>query len=368
MFYYYDEQNLWAQEEKDGGIDDSCEISEEKFYKIGKKLDLLFFVSQSKVKTYRKCHRSYHYKYIQGLRKRIKGKALFMGSVVHESIELWLKGKSWKKPLKDAGKEIDKMFDEEAIDFQDMVPTSTGMIQGYVDHYENDGLTATEVELHVKVPLVDNIIFEGKIDSLQDEDGTKRTWQVEHKTCAFIPDEKNRMSDIQTILYHWALPHVGIPSPTGVIWDYLRKKIPTVPEILAKGGLSKNKKIDTTRAVYEKAIRDNDLDMEDYEEFLPLLDGREDNFHRRIKMPISQSAVDSVVEDFKSTAIQMKEIGHIVKDRNMTRDCSWCDFYKICQSELRGGDTDQLIKREYTTKEQRDEKESKAKKRKVKKA
>lgn len=373
MYFYYhpESESLFAEEDP---IDVSSpfatyeEISEVDFYRIGKEKDLLFWVSQSKVKLFRRCHRAYHYKYILKLIKRLKAHPLLMGIVIHEAIELMLQGKSWKKPLRNAEKEIDKMFDEEAIDYQDLVSTSKGMIQGYEEMYEEDGLTPIEVELHIQVPLIDNIVLQGKVDSLQEEEGNGRLWQVEHKTCKSIPDEKNRMSDIQTLIYHWALPRIGMQAPIGVIWDYLRKKLPTVPQLLKKegAGLSKAKNIDTTRAVYEQAIIDNDLDPDDYTEVLESLNGREENFFRRIKMPIAQSAVDSVVEDLKSTAIQMKEMGHIVKDRNMTRDCSWCDYYPICQSELRGGDVEQLISRQYTTKEQRDEKESKGKKRKVK--
>jgi hypothetical protein len=354
MYYYYEKQSgaFFCQEEKlPIGYTINNHLVEEltlkKFLKVGHDNDLFFKVSQSKVKLFRKCHFAYRLKYILKLRKRVKGHALVMGSLVHEAIEQYLNGKPISKPFKQAKKEFDKMFVEEQSEMADVIPTSRAMVEGYIEHYKDDGLTPIEVELEIEVPLVKNILLTGKVDSLQ-EDKLNKLWQVEHKTCKSIPEEKQRMSDIQTVIYDWALPQLGFPKPIGVIWDYLRKKVPAVPELLKNGkGLSRNAKMDTTYDVYYKAILDNDLNPEDYEDHLELLKGREDNFFRRIKMPISQSVMDSIVSDFKSTAIQMQAIGHIATDRNMTRDCSWCDYYSICQSDLRGGDTERLIKTNY---------------------
>lgn len=33
--------------------------------------------------------------------------------------------------------------------------------------------------------------------------------------------------------------------------------------------------------------------------------------------------------------------------RNLTRDCSWCDYAPLCHAELRGEDTEYLLKHDY---------------------
>jgi len=369
IYYYTDVKSLelvWDEDKLDKShprFEFLDQITEKEFYKLGAQRGAFFWVSQSKIKTWRRCHRSYYYKYVLGYRKRIKGRALYMGSMVHECIELHLKGKAWRGPLKKAQAEIDKMFVEERVDLEGVVEDSYQMVRGYIKRYKNDGYKATHVELKIRTPLVDNIILEGKVDALVDEIEKHLRWQMEHKTCAFIPDEKNRMGDIQTVIYNWAIERMGMKAPIGVIWDYLVKKVPRVPELLANGkGLSKNKSISTTQEVYAQAIIDNDLDPEDYVEILESLEGKEDDFHRRIKMPTAKVTIDSVVDDFVSSALQMRELGPIATDRNQTRDCSWCDEYDLCQADLRGGDTEGIIKRKFTTREQRNEEKSKKRK------
>lgn len=366
QYLYHSESDTLWQEEDDVVIDDAeVEVlTMEEFINH----HLVFRVSQSKIKLWRRCHLAYHYKYNMTLQKRLKSLPLFLGILVHEAIEDWLKGKNYKNVFRKQSKEIKKLMEGERVDYVEQLALGKVMVEGYIALYDDDGMSPVEVELHVEVPMVDNIVFVGKVDSTQREDDNGRLWQMEHKTAAKIPDEKNRMADIQTLLYDWAMPIAGYEKPSGVIWDYLRKKIPTVPKLLASGDeLSRAKNIDTTPEVYRKAIADNGFDEDDYEDILKELDSRENSFYRRIKLPVAKKAVAQVVEDFKSTAIQIKLLGHIVKDRNMTKDCSWCDYYQICQSDLRGGDTDFLIKKEFTTKEQRDGK-SKSKKGKGKKA
>lgn len=316
-------------------------------------------VSHSKVKTFRRCKRAYHNKYILKLRKRIKSHALSVGSIVHELIELWSLGKSYKKALIAHRKEESKMFESEMPEEGSAVDLAEAMVKNYTDNYDVEDIVV--VEQHLRVPLIDGIDFIGYVDGIINQDGAQ--WLKEIKTCKSFPDENLRMSDIQTVLYRWALPQMGFKIPRGVIWDYLRKKLPVVPELLKKGGLSQNKKMDTTYELYLEAIHDNDLDSDDYTEMLERLKNKENNFQRRIVLPFSKTMETEVMRDFRETAIEIRDIGHLVKARNLTRDCSWCDYNNLCQAQLKNLDVDYIIKKEFTTKEQRDaqEKRNKAK-------
>lgn len=61
------------------------------------------------------------------------------------------------------------------------------------------------------------------------------------------------------------------------------------------------------------------------------------------------------MEDTTSTAIEILNHGHQLKDRNLGRDCSWCSYKSICQAELMGLDVDYIIKADYEIKEKRDQ-------------
>ena len=315
----------------------------------------MFKVSQSKVKCWRRCHKQYDYKYNQKLKKKVKKAPLFVGTMVHECLEaFFLCIKAGKNPSRRVKKiltefrlQYKKLFDEERVELEGCVELAEGMVNRYMDFYKNDNdLKIIEVERQILVNLVDDIFLEGKIDIIW-EDKRKRRMIGEHKTCKSIPDEEQRMSDIQTVIYWWALLKEDGVKYQGVIWDYLRKKLPAIPEPLKAGGLSKRKNIDTTYEVYLKAIKDSKEDPEDYEEILHDLKGRNNTFFRRITLPFNQDLVDNVVDDLISTAKQIKTLGKIVKDRNLSQDCSWCDYYSLCQTELRGLDSSFMRKKEF---------------------
>jgi len=55
---------------------------------------------------------------------------------------------------------------------------------------------------------------------------------------------------------------------SGIIFNLVRAKLPTVPQVLKSGGLSKAKSIDTDVDTYLQAIKDNRLNPNDYVDIL----------------------------------------------------------------------------------------------------
>ena len=306
-------------------------------------------VSQSKIKTYRRCHKQYRYKYIDKIMKKLKAKPLVLGTIVHEALEAFLLDKDIEPVFQAHEKKFSKLFSEEG--YEEVIPLSRTMVEGYIERYNSDKsynqYKPVKVEAEFLVPLIEGVMFEGKIDGIV-SDKKNRHWILEHKTYAKETSEAQRMSDIQVVSYSWAMEEAGMKAPSGVIWDYLRKKAPAVPEPLKKGGLSKAQGIDTTYDIYLKAIKDNGLDPKDYEEVLERLKAQKDKFQYRVTLPFSKEATNIIVTDLKSTATEIKHLGHILQDRNLTKDCSWCDYFSLCQGELRGHDIDFIIKSQYT--------------------
>lgn len=302
----------------------------------------------------------HHYRYYQGLRKKVTAVPLFVGTGIHAMIEAQVVRGDWKPELESFRSEFNKLFQEEKEELGDLPTTIEEIVNGYFDRYKNDGLTyplrhrRKRAEIKVQVDLDNHTRFVGFIDKFpQDQEG--RNWVMDHKSCKTIPDEETRFSDLQLLMYVWLLPQLGYPKPDGVIWDYIRKKPPTVPEQLVKGGISKSAKIDTTYSVYMATVERllGKQALPEYEEFASTLKGREDKFYRRIYLPISNPVmVDNIVKDVMSSAREIRSVGPNSTVRNMTRDCSrMCSYYLLCQAEVRGLDSEYIRQTEYITKE-----------------
>ena len=315
-------------------------------------------ISFSKGKLWRRCKMAFNYKYIQRLEKRKKALPLIMGSTIHSVIEEYTEGRDPQVPMDQFRKDFNKLFNEEKAELGDLPTELQGIMETYFKYYENDGLTypmrrhGIRSEIPVKVDLDNNTQYIGYVDAFpQDQEG--RDWVMDTKSCKSIPDESNRFADTQLVLYVELLPMLGYPKPSGVIWNYIRKKAPAIPELLKNGGLSKAAKIDTTYDVYMATVEKllgPDAKPE-YEEFAQTLKGREEKFLRRIYLPNPNRAmVDTVVSDLVETAREIRLYAPTSTVRNPTRDCRFCGFYNLCQAELRGLDSDFIRKADYQIK------------------
>lgn len=313
-----------------------------------------FEVSHSKIKMGRRCLKAYHYRYIRKLQRRVKSRPLIVGSLVHECLEMWFRDGHYMPAItkwKDG--EFKKMFVEEQALHSDVVPLAKQLIRGYIKNWESTGLEMVWVEKEFRVEVAPGLFLVGKIDGLAKDNRFR--WLVEHKTCKKMPGEEVRVFDTQVVLYFAALTLIGEDEPVqGVIWDYLRTKLPTKPELLARGGLSVAKSIDTTREVYEREIHRHGLDPRGYQDFLETLDAKRDQFYRQVKLPISRPTMaQTVLSELINTARLLQFLERLLESgvdcfsRNLTRDCSWCDYAPLCHAELRGEDTSFLLKHDY---------------------
>lgn len=324
-----------------------------------------FEVSHSKIKLARRCLKAYQYRYLSKLQKRVKSRPLIVGSLVHECLEMWFRDgcympavTKWKEG------EYKKMFAEEQALHADVVPLAKSLIRGYIQNWEHSGLEMVWVEKEFRVQIGTSedgtpIFLIGKIDGKAREIKRPRvTWLVEHKTCKKMPGEEVRIFDTQVLLYNAALHLVGEDPTNGVIWDYLRTKLPTKPALLARGdALSVAKSIDTTREVYEREIKRHGFNPAGYQDILEELDNKRDQFYRQVKLPMNKGMGQTILDEVVVTANLLIYLEGIYRaspgtqqhlfTRNLTRDCSWCDYSALCHAELRGEDTSYLLKHDY---------------------
>lgn len=313
-------------------------------------------VSFSRVKSYRRCHAQHDYKYNQNLARKRRAIPLLRGTILGEMLDArampHLVKKDPYKILAKYAKEHAKLFAEEREKYGDVPGDVRKLFEGYERKYANENLEYLGFEDFIALDLVKDIRFIGYIDKrVRDQQG--RTFLMDHKSHKVIPTEDQRFTDLQKVFYIWAWNELNSNKPvTGFIWDYIRTKAPTVPELLKDGkSLQQRKDMDTDYWTYLGAIKRHKLDVNDYMEFLAMLKKKPDTRYIRVPMPKPNNAIiQHVLEDLKSTAVQIHTSKS--KDRNMTRMCPHdCDFYNLCRAEVSGLDAAFVRKNEYEERE-----------------
>lgn len=308
-------------------------------------------VSFSRLRAWRRCHRLYHYKYERGLEPKRKKVTLLRGSIIHEMLDAHAQGKNPMTVIKRFRKEYGPLVESDPDHYGDLFGECRDIFVRYLDRWAEDGLEVEETEYEVSFTLTPELTFRGIIDKiLVDEDGNR--WLTDHKTHKVFPDEDARYSDLQLLLYvyAWNRQHPDQPL-TGILWDYLRTKPPAIPQVLKSGALSKRANIDTTAEIYLQTIREHGLNPTDYEDILETLEEKGDRFFQRHYLPTPpEKMMLQIVDDVVATG---ETLGQDAA-RTMTRECKFCDFYTLCNAELRDYDSEYLLETEFRTREDED--------------
>lgn len=313
-------------------------------------------ISFSKAKCWRRCHKQYDYKYNQRLERRKKAAPLLRGSILHEMLDararvlMKLKTVTPATILKRYEKQYFQLFQEEQDLYGDFISDIKRIFDTYCRTYPEDSFEYLAVEEELRIPLGDGIEFIGYIDKRIRDKKKKLHYVVDHKTHKNIPDEETRFADLQSVFYIWARNKIHPKDPVdGIVWDYLRTKPPTIPETLKSGELSQRANIDTDAFTYKAEIDRLKLDPKPYLGMLQTLNQRRNSFMERVFLPSPPKImIETAVNDLISTAEQIRDFGDKLKDRNSSKDCSWCSFYDLCQAEMRGLDSEYIRKANFT--------------------
>lgn len=314
-------------------------------------------VSNSRINKWRTCHRAHYYKYVLKLVPKVKGIALTRGSALHECLEYYYSGRSWKKPYRQFKQEFEDMYlREEKEKLGDIPQMVYDLMVGYVNCWEqeDDELDFLKQEMEFTVPLVnDNIRINGFIDFIAEDN--KGIIIGETKTHKMFPDYDVRLFNIQSSLYAWVVREYfkEFKKVNRIMWNYIKAKSPTKPRLLKDGKNLSQAKIESLPHVVEAAIKEYGLDPKKY---VNLINAQSyNNFYRRDIIRIEDSVVNSVVEDTKNTASQIYN-NPLWKDRNINKmNCSYCDYRELCQAELcnPGLDLDYIVKKDFDISEGR---------------
>lgn len=305
-------------------------------------------ISYSRASTYANCPQEHFWSYVVGISPKKPARPLYFGSDFHKLLEL----RGNNKLLAEAKNNIKDTFYDMPAQFQsdlgdDYVSDLFTVFDDYQKVWAGEELPA-ETEHWFEMPLGkykgETVNFVGVIDEVY-HGGTKLG---EHKTFSTAPDISTLIMNQQINLYAKAYEMETGIKPKYVQWDYIRSKPSAQPIWLDKSNrfsAAANSNITPfswARACEERGITDPKVLAQgnNYSQNIP-------NFFFRHNLEINPNMVETVWSDFKDLAREIATKGSTNKRKNITRDCSWCNYRPLCYAEFTGADIDYIIKKDY---------------------
>jgi len=324
----------------------------------------------SQISSFKRCPKKYFYGYVLKLSPKKTRIPFLFGNYTHNQLEAFYGNKDLLAASQTYfDKQTKGLFTEEKEMYKDMKETVDQIMERYARKYQSDftKYNILEIEKKFSLPIPGTPdTLNGKIDLIL-EDMADLLYVMEHKTTALSVKERlnNVELDEQVDYYIWALTNYlkdeGINvNVAGCIYNVIRKKLPTIPRILKKGGLTQDKSIDTTYEIYAKAIIDNNLDPKDYQQMLNLLKLKGDTFFGREIVTRTPEAIKNVEKDLVATVQAINNTTEFYRcaSANCVRDCN---FRELCIAEKNGKDTKSILEnfevREHLNPELADEDE-----------
>jgi len=318
-------------------------------------------VSWSEIKTFQRCPKQHDYKYLQRLVPKKKSRPLFLGSWIHAALQTLYTDGDWKIGSKVFEDEWDKLFDEEKLALRtrgrQVSPPLPDIVkrimQSYIWYNRNTTwkVIAVEQEFLVPTPLV----IDGKVQWLkgiidlivEDEDGA--WWVIDHKTAGTIPEPTSfHAMDPQLMLYPWAAKEAWKWDIAGIIYNYVKSKPPSIPQVNKDGSLSKRKVVTDYPTLY-RFLKAEGYDPADFKHLLVPLSKRSP-FLRQYRYPREVTVTREILLDALSVTKHIRTDKR--RSRTITRECAtMCSYHELCRAELNGMNTDMMRKTMFTLKE-----------------
>ena len=273
------------------------------------------------------------------------------GRIVHEMLEANANGDDPFDILDAINIKDAKLFASEKEQYGEIINDISLIMEDYFEYYPERELVYVKVgdkyaEHKFEIELLGGeVIWNGKVDALG-KTPNKLKWVVEHKTFTKMPGEDERWRNLQSVTYFEAIDILGWGSVDGVVWDYIRSKSPPRPGLLKDGSMSK-KAVDTLPGAVREALRRHKIPMRPYTNFIVSMEKNRPNWFKRIHTPVGAEVKKKVFADFVTTIKEMLVNHGKVKDMNIERHCSWCDYEPLCRAELQGLDVDYIKQKEY---------------------
>lgn len=358
-------------------------------------------VRTSDRQSFRKCRQSWdfgskirqNWEYVPGIEPLDFGIAIHKGLEIYYDPDRWddfrdiVEAESilafmdvmddWKKRLIAA-----QQWDLQKDKHNELVTLGKGMLEHYFDYAPaqnaEDGWVPikTEIEFEISIPVPEGfplpkgfvsiegnlhkiiyndfggpaeyvpIVYQGRVDMIVLDLLTGKYILVDFKSAGQFGDIGHWDTNTQVSSYGWAIKKMLNIDVYGFVIEEIRKKVPSPPTILKKGGLSKNKNQSTTVALYEKAIKEGGHNPAEYAEFVDYLRSNQQEYFRRIPVDRNPNELNRMSELILMEAIDMFNDPYIYPHNNQW-NCSGCPFYTPCLLKLEGSDEQEHMNRSF---------------------
>lgn len=311
------------------------------------------YISYSRFSLYLRCPYAHFMRYIERISSTAPSRPLHFGSDFHKLLEV----RTNKKQVKQEWKRMKDEFYEMPANWQselgETYPEDLKTIfQDYMKMWQGTPLpdeTEHSFELPIKAPSGEKFIFVGVIDELYKTDTGIDIG--EHKTFSRPPDMNTLVMNTQKSLYCKAAQLLWGKLPEKVRWDYIKSTPAKYPVWLEK---SKRFSTVTSKEITERswlrACKEKEITDPSILEQGKMYKGNENNFFFRVEQDVYPEMVDDVFDGFRYTCGDILYQGEKNKTKNLTRDCSWCEYRDICLAELSGGDREYVISEKFERK------------------
>lgn len=325
-------------------------------------------VTHSMITTMRRCPAQFSYKYLERLKPRGLSKPLHRGSWLHALLEAHYEGEDWLAVHAEWTAEFDQLFDEEKERLGDLPTECEQIMLSYLWHwregpYRREGdphWTTIATEMKLDIPLGEDRLYRCRIDVLAQDDETGEFLVIDHKSHKTLPDLTYRLADSQGLLYLWALRQAGYPA-NKFVWNYLRTKAPTKPQLLKDGSRLSERAIETDYPTARRAVEEYGLSIRDpkINAWLRGLQARRwspgqiqtSPFFRREFVTRTDDELERFAESAIHTALRMTEYpweNRNLIERVTSRDCAFrCSYQALCNAEIFGGNPDNIRRLEH---------------------
>lgn len=315
--------------------------------------------THSMIKTFRRCPKQAQYKYMDRLKPKSVSLPLKQGDWMHKLLEAHYKGEDWQEVHRRLTLKFNELFDEEKEEYGNLPDECYRMMRSYLWHYQNDPWIVHEVELVLECEFPDGSIYRGRIDLLiENQFGL---WIVDHKNNKTLPKNNLRILDAQSALYIVAAVKMGIPVQ-GFIWNYLRRKAPTKPELIKDGSrVARWNTIDTDYPTAARFFKKHpEIPLGPYKQKLRRLRDQQyvpgqtqsSTFFRRDVLEKDSAMLKRVWTEAYHTHKRLHsyfpQANPDAVERVPERSCDFmCSYSDICQAELMTGDASRLRRQNF---------------------
>lgn len=332
----------------------------------------------SDLRTFKTCRRKWNWSspLRRNLEPAIPYAPFFTGRAIHHCLEhYYSSGKSFDEILAPwlanemaEMEKFGKLWPQEMRKIEEQVT----LIRGLLDHYAlwvskltgkwaDSNLEFIALETDFSVPLRNpqgrastKVFLAGRFDGLVRVKGDDTFWIFESKTTRSI-DELSRSlaNDEQCGAYIYAAQQLFDVPVSGVLYNIMRKKLPTWPETLQNGTLTKRKNLDTSPEVYLEAIKRNhpNIDAEGirmwYGDMLQHLLGQENKFFARIPVRRTEHEIKQLQSDLWAAALEMTRSTTPLYPSPSWLNCNFCAFRGPCLAMNAGSDVELLLSTEF---------------------